>query len=43
MPLAHGGTIGLLIEVGVAVALGALMLWALWKGRRAGEEEEGPP
>jgi hypothetical protein len=45
MPLAHGGTVGLAIEIGTAVALGGLMIWALWKGRRVREEneEEKPP
>lgn len=41
MPLAHGGTVGLVIEIATAVAIGGLMVWALWKGRRAGDENEG--
>jgi hypothetical protein len=41
IPLAHGGTVGLVVEIGAAVALGVLMVWALWKGRHGGGEEEG--
>jgi hypothetical protein len=40
IPLAHGGAIGLAIEIGVAVALAGLMVWALWKGRRVNDENE---
>jgi hypothetical protein len=40
MPLAHGGTVGLVIEIGTAAALGALMIWALWKGRRVSDQDE---
>ena len=38
--LAHGGVVGLVVEVGGAVALALLMLWALWRGRRAPDEPE---
>lgn len=40
-PLAHGGTIGLVTEIGTAVALAVLMVWALWKSRHARSEENG--
>jgi hypothetical protein len=40
MPLAHGGTVGLMIEIGTAAALGALMIWALWKGRRTSDQDD---
>lgn len=39
IPLAHGGTIGLVTEIGTAVALTVLMVWALWKSRHGGDEE----
>jgi hypothetical protein len=42
-PLAHGGTVGLAAEVGTAVALTVLMVWALWKSRQSGDgNDEGP-
>jgi hypothetical protein len=41
--LAHGGTAGLIVEAGAAVAVGALMVWALWKARKASENDEGSP
>ena len=40
-PLAHGGTVGLAAEIGTAVALTVLMVWALWKSRGDGNDE-GP-
>jgi hypothetical protein len=44
IPLAHGGTIGLVTEIGTAVALAVLMVWALWKSRHGGDgNDEGPP
>jgi hypothetical protein len=43
IPLAHGGTIGLVTEIGTAVALTVLMVWALWKSRHGGDGNgEGP-
>jgi hypothetical protein len=39
--LAHGGTAGLIVEAGAAVAIGVLMVWALWKARKASENDEG--
>jgi hypothetical protein len=43
MPVAHGGTVGLVTEIGTAVALTVLMGWALWKSRHAGDgDDEGP-
>ena len=44
-PLAHGGTAGLVAELAITVAVGAAVLWAAWKSRRArdGEDEEGRP
>lgn len=38
--VAHGGTVGLIGEVGSALAITALMLWALWKNRRAREHDD---
>ena len=40
MPLAHGGTAGLVMEIGTAVALTVLMGWALWKSRHGRDNEE---
>jgi hypothetical protein len=43
MPVAHGGTAGLVTEIGTAVALTVLMGWALWKSRQGGDgNDEGP-
>jgi hypothetical protein len=41
LALAHGGTAGLIVEAGAAVAIGLLMVWALWKARKASENDEG--
>ena len=44
IPLAHGGTVGLVTEIGTAVALTVLMVWALWKSRQGGDGNgNGPP
>jgi hypothetical protein len=44
IPLAHGGTVGLVTEIGTAVALTVLMVWALWRSRHGGDgnEEDRP-
>jgi hypothetical protein len=41
IPVAHGGTVGLVVELGTAAALTVLMGWALWKSRHAaGDDDE---
>jgi hypothetical protein len=39
-PVAHGGTIGLAGEVGLAVAITLLLLWALWKSRQRQDRDD---
>ena len=39
IPVAHGGTVGLVTEIGTAVALAVLLGWAAWKSRHGGGEE----
>ena len=34
--LAHGGTAGLIVEIGSVVAVGALLVWAAIKSRKGG-------
>ncbi len=41
--LAHGGTAGLIVEAGAAVAITVLLIWALWKSRRAANDDGGGP
>jgi membrane protein implicated in regulation of membrane protease activity len=43
LALAHGGAFGLAVELGAAVAITVLLIWALWKGRRATDNDEGRP
>jgi hypothetical protein len=39
IPLAHGGTVGLVTEIGTAVAFAVLLGWAAWKSRHGGDKE----
>jgi hypothetical protein len=43
MPVAHGGTAGLVTEIGTAVALAVLLGWAVWKSRHGGGDEGNGP
>ena len=36
MIVGHGGTVGLIVEISTAVAIGGLLLWAAVKSRREG-------
>jgi FtsZ-interacting cell division protein ZipA len=41
LTLAHGGVYGLVIEAAGLIAITALLLWAMWRNRRAHESDEG--
>jgi len=41
LTLAHGGTVGIVVEVAAAVAVAALLVWAAVRSRS--DHEEGDP
>ena len=43
LTLAHGGAAGLIVEGAAGIAITVLMIWSLWKARKAHEDGDGDP